>query len=139
MTTVNYINGTDILLLVNTGPTLTPTYEVVGSQRDATFEETNDEIDVSSKEQREKRVIAGRYSCAVSFDAMYVPSDTAYQALKAAMRNGTAIMILRQQSGAALEEASAIVTGLSEAAPDQDASTVSVRLTVDDQWIEVGT
>lgn len=139
MTTVNYINGTDILLLVNTGPVLTPTYEVVGSQRDVTFEETNDEIDVSSKEQREKRVIAGRYSCSVSFDAMYVPSDAAYQALKTATRNGTPIKVLRQQSGAALEESNAIVVSLSEAAPDQDASTVSIGLTIDDQWIEVGT
>jgi len=133
------MNGTDILVLVNTGTALLPVYQVVGSQRDVKFNEKNDTIDVSSKDQREQRVLAGRYSCDVSFDALYVSSDAGYQALKTAMRAGNLIKILRQESGAALEEANAIVTGLSEAGPDQDAATVSVDMTIDDQWVEIGT
>lgn len=133
------MNGTDILVLINTGTPGVPVYEVLGSQRDVTFEETNDEIDVSSKASRKKRVLAGRYSCNISLDAMYVPSDAAYQALKAALRNGTLIKILRQEEGVALEEANAIVTAMSEAGPDQDAATVSITFAIDDGWVEVGT
>ena len=60
------MNGTDILLYVNTGTPAVPAYTVVGSQRDVTFEESTDEIDVSSKDSRAKRVLPGRYSASVS-------------------------------------------------------------------------
>lgn len=121
------MNGTDILLLVNG--------TAVGSQRDVTFEETNEEIDMSSKDGRAKRVIAGRYGSSVSLDAVYVPSDAAYLLLKAAMRNGTLIQINRQEEGSILESADALVTSISEAGPDQDAATVSIDLTIDGDWL----
>lgn len=133
------MNGTDILLLANTGTNLSPSFEVVGSQRDVTFEETTDEIDVSSKDAREKRVLAGRYSSTVSLDALYVPSDNAYLALKDAMRNGNLIKIVRQESGVAVEGANALVTSLSEAGPDQGEATISISLTIDGAWYEYGT
>jgi TP901-1 family phage major tail protein len=131
------MNGTDILLLVNTGTILTPVYVAVGSQRDATFGETTDAIDVSSKDQREKRVLPGRYTAEITMDALYVPSDAAYQSLRDAMRNGTMIKIVRQESGVSLEEATAVVTDLSQAAPDQDGATVSVGLAIDGEWLEL--
>ena len=56
------MNGTDVLLLVNTGTPTVPVYEAVGSQRDVTFDEATEEIDVSSKDSRAKRVLPGRYS-----------------------------------------------------------------------------
>jgi len=133
------MNGTDILLLVNTGTALVPVYEVVGSQRDATFGETTDAIDVSSKDARERRLLPGRYSSEITMDALYVPSDTAYLALQTAMRDGDLIKILREESGASLEEATAVVTDLSQAAPDQDGATVSVGLAIDGEWTEVAT
>jgi TP901-1 family phage major tail protein len=131
------MNGTDILLLVNTGTPTVPVYVAVGSQRDATFGETTDAIDVSSKDQREKRVLPGRYTAEITMDALYVPSDAAYQALRDAMRNGTMIKIVRQESGVSLEEATAVVTDLSQAAPDQDGATVSVGLAIDGEWLEL--
>lgn len=133
------MNGTDILLQVNTGTILVPVYETVGSQRDVTFEETSEEIDVSSKDGRAKRVLAGRYGASVSLDALYVPTDAAYQSLKDAMRNGDLIKVLRQESGASLEEATALVTSLSEAGPDQGEATISISLTIDGEWAEVAT
>ncbi len=120
------MNGTDVLVLVEG--------VAVGSQRDATFDETNAEIDMSSKDGREQRVIAGRYSAKVTLDALYVPSDAAYAMLKAAMRNGTLVQINRQEEGTILESAMAVVTSLSEKAPDQDAAVVSVGLTIDGGW-----
>jgi TP901-1 family phage major tail protein len=133
------MNGTDILLMVNTGSPSVPVYEVVGSQRDATFGETNETIDVSSKDTgRGKRVLAGRYTSEITMDALYVPSDAAYQALKNALRDGTLIKVVRQESGASMEQADAVVTDLSQAAPDQDAATVSIGLAIDGLWTELG-
>ena len=120
------MNGTDILLRVDGN--------IVGSQRNVTFDETNEEIDVSSKEAREKRVLAGRYGSTITLDALYVPTDTAYLALQAAMRAGTFVEVIRQEDGATLESACAIVTSLSAAAPDQDAATVAIGLTIDGAW-----
>lgn len=131
-------NGTDVLLLANTGTPSVPVYEVVGSQRDATFDEATAEIDVSSKDSRAMRVLPGRYSANVSLDALYVPTDAAYQALQSAMRDGALILIAKQDDGVVTETANALVTALSEADPDQAEATVSISLTIDGFWTEVG-
>lgn len=131
MTAVVATNGTDILVLIEG--------HVVGSQRDASFDEKTESIDASSKLSRAKRVLPGRYSGTVSLEALYIPSDAAYQDLIAAMRNGTFVTVRRQEYGSAVEEAEAIVTGLKTGAPDQDVSIVSAELEIDDQWVELGT
>lgn len=131
------MNGTDVLLMVNTGTTEVPVWTAVGSQRDVTFEESTEEIDVSSKEGREKEVVAGRYSSSVSLDALYVPSDTAYSELQDAMRSGDLVQIARSVSDTETEKADALVTSLSESFPDQDGATVSVSLTISGAWTAV--
>lgn len=133
------MNGTDLLILVNTGTDETPVYEVVGCQRDATIDEATASIDASCKDQRAKRVLAGRYSSTVSLEALYVPSDAAYQSLKDAMRDGTLITIVKQEDGNVTEAADAVVTSLSESYPDQDVATVSASFEVDNMWAELGT
>jgi len=47
------MNGTDVLIWIDGN--------MVGSQRDVTIDEATAEIDVSSKDQREMRVLPGRY------------------------------------------------------------------------------
>ena len=126
------MNGADVLLWVNTEAG----YVVVGSQRDVTFDESTEEIDVSSKDSRARRVLAGRYGSTVSLDALYVPLDEGYLALQEAMRNGDLIRIEREESEAALEYADALVTGLSQGMPDQGEATISVDLTIDNWWSE---
>jgi TP901-1 family phage major tail protein len=117
---------------------MTPVYEAVGSQRDATIEETSDSIDVSSKDSRAQRVLAGRYSSSVSLDALYVPSDAAYQALKTANRDGDLILIARQEVGVVTEIVTAKIDSMSEAFPDQGEATISISMTVDGWWTVVG-
>jgi TP901-1 family phage major tail protein len=131
------MNGSDVLVLVNTGTPTVPAYEVMGSQRDVTFEEATEEIDVSSKSSRAKQVLPGRYSSTVSLDALYVPTDDAYKALKDAMRDGELILVARQENGVTVETADALITSLSEAAPDQGECTVSISMTVDGFWTEM--
>jgi TP901-1 family phage major tail protein len=132
------MNGADILVYVNTGTTGSPVWTVVGSQRGVTFEESNEEIDLSSKDGRAARVDYGRYSASVSLEALYVPDDAAYVALKAAARNGDKVQIQREEEGSDLEYALAVITSISEEGPDQDASTVSVDFTIDGEWTAVG-
>ena len=128
------MNGTDFLLYVNTGTPTVPAYELVGSQRDAAVDENTAEIDVSSKDLRAGRVLGGRYSSKISLDQLYVPTDNAYVALKAAMRSGDLILVLRQENGVDVETANCLVTALGEKFPDQDAATVSISMTVDGEW-----
>ena len=132
------INGTNILILVNTGTPSVPTYEALGSQRGATIDETTEIIDYSSKESRNRRVGPGRYSSTMSLDALYVPGSTQYQALKDAMRNGTTLLVAKEESGDVMETVDAVVASLSEDYPDQGEATVSASFEIDDIWVVVG-
>jgi hypothetical protein len=132
------MNGTDLLLLVNVGTPMVPIYQAVGSQRDASLDEATATIDVSSKDSRAQRVLPGRYSGTISLDALYVPSDVAYQALKDANRNGDLILVAREEYGVALETVDAKIDTISEAFPDQGEASISVSLTIDGFWSEVG-
>lgn len=132
------MNGTDLLLLVNTGTPSVPAYEVVGSQRDATIVENTATIDVSSKDNRNQRVLPGRFSGTISLNALYVSTDAAYLALRQANRNGELILVARQENDVVVETVDAKIDSISEGFPDQGEATISVSLTIDDQWAEVG-
>lgn len=129
----NEVNGADVLVQVrtSTGPDV---YTDVGSQRNATFEETTDAIDRSSKASRNAAVLPGRYRTRVTCDALFVTGDAAAAALRTAMRNGTTVRIQRKKSGAAVEWADAVVTRFAESFPDQEASTFSAEFVVDGAW-----
>lgn len=131
------MNGADVLLLVNTGTPAVPVYEAVGEQRDVTFDESTEEIDVSSKNSRAKRVLPGRYSASLSLDHLYVWTQTGYQELRDAMRDGELILVAKQEDGVTLETADALVTSLSESFPDQGEGVVSISLVVDGFWTEL--
>lgn len=133
------MNGTDVLLLVNTGTVGTPVYEAVGSQRDVTFSEKTETVDMSSKDGRAKRVDPGRYSATLSLDALYVPTNADYEALRSAMRDGEKILVAREVQGVTTETADAVITGLDESFPDQGEATIAISLEIDGDWVEVGT
>lgn len=132
------MNVADVLLLVNTGTPGAPMYEVVGSQRDLSVGETTEEIDVSSKDGRAKRVLAGRYGSTFTMDALYVPDNAAYQALRTANRNGELILIAVEEEGVVIETANALITDMTRTYPDQDGATISVAVTIDGEWTDVG-
>ena len=131
------MNGTDVLLLVNTGTAAVPVYEAVGSQRDVSFDEATEEIDVSSKDSRAKRVLPGRYSATLSLDALYVWTDDAYHALRDAMRDGELILVAREDDSTTIETGDALITSLSESFPDQGEGTISISMTIDGFWTEL--
>lgn len=121
------MNGSDILILID--------MNIVGSQRDASREETTEEIDVSSKDGRARRVLPGRYKATLNLDALFVPDNAAYLSLVAANRNGTFVDVVITDDGIAWESAYAIVTSISESYPDQVEAVISVSLTIDGEWV----
>ena len=131
------MNGTDVLLLVNTGTAAVPVYEAVGSQRDVSFDEATEEIDVSSKDSRAKRVLPGRYSATLSLDALYVWTDDAYHALRDAKRDGELILVAREDDSTTIETGDALITSLSESFPDQGEGVISISMTIDGFWTEL--
>jgi TP901-1 family phage major tail protein len=120
------MNGTDILIAIDG--------DIVGSQRDVSYEETTEEIDVSSKDGRAGRYLPGRYGATMSLDALYVPTDTAYLALQAAMRNGTTVDVWSMEEAIVIESATAIVTSLTRSGPDQGEAVVKCSLRIDGEW-----
>jgi predicted secreted protein len=124
-------------LYVNTGSESSPSYTVLGGQRGATVGRKGDEIDASSKDSAAHRVLPGRVTVTITCDALYIPSDAAYQALDAAQKARDFIMVQQSVNGVPTREARAIITDLSEAHPDMDVSTVSVGLSIDGDWDEL--
>lgn len=131
-------NGSNILLLANTGTDAVPAYEAVGCQRDATFEETTETIDVSCKDSRAQRVLPGRYAGSISLDELYVPTDAAYLALRDANRNGELILVAREEFDVVTEYVPAKIDSISESFPDQGEAAVSIALTIDGFWVDAG-
>lgn len=131
------MNGTDLLILVNTGTDEAPAYEKIGCQRDATIDESLDVIDVSCKDERQKRTLPGRSTGTISVDTLYEPTDPAYAAIKAAVREGNNVLIARQEFGVVTATVPATVTSISESFPDQDAAVVSISLALSGAWAEV--
>ncbi len=131
------ISGTDILLYVNTGTEEAPIYTVVGSQRNLSRERTRNIIDASSKDSDNESILPGRKSSTLTLDALYVPDNSAYQAMDDAYDSGDFLLAQIYVDGVATHEASVLIESMSEEYPDDDVATISVTLHVDDGWTEV--
>ncbi len=131
------INGADVLLLVDVGISA-PSFVIAAGQRDVTFDESNNLIDISSKDTgRIEEVLMGRLTPTVTLDMLFINGDAGYLALKDASRNGTAITIRRRFQGADIEDATAFVETRSETFPDQDAGLVSLAFRLSGAWVVV--
>jgi len=131
------INGADVLILVDVGVSA-PSFVVAAGQRDVTFDESNNLIDVSSKDTgRIEEVLMGRLTQTVTLDMLFINGDAGYLALKDASRNGTSITIRRRFQGADVEDATAFIETRSETFPDQDAGLVSLSFRLSGAWVVV--
>jgi predicted secreted protein len=127
------VNGFDVIVQVQE-PAGSGSFETIASQRGVTFGETTSPINISSKERREGVYLPGRYDSTVTLEHLYIPSSSGYDKLKTAMRDGTFVRLKRQELGAALEEADAVVTNLSGDFPDQEAAVISADFQVSGGW-----
>lgn len=119
-------NGTDVSIKIGVNS--------IGSQRNATIAENTAPIDISSKDDRDAEFLGGRYSATLTCDSLYVPTDTAYVALLAAMRAGTSVTVMRVEDAADVESIDGIVTGISNVYPDQDACVCSISIQLSGGW-----
>lgn len=129
------INGYDVALYVEDSPGA-GTFSLIAGQRDMTIGATRSEIDVSSKDQPEERVLPGRLVQEITFDQLYIPTDSSFATFVDAIRNATQLIVqLYDRDGdTALEEATITVLEHSLTAPDQEAAVMSVRCKVDGAW-----
>ena len=129
------MNGTDVLVKVDTGDSV-ENWVTVAGQRDVTFSESTASIDTSSKDSgRHGNRIAGRITETVDLDSLVIFSDAGYTALQTASRDGTEIRLqkFRTASGA-MEEVEAIITTRNESFPDQGAAVMSVSFETNGAW-----
>ena len=128
------MNGTDVIIKVNTGTDAAPTWVAVAKQQGAKLSEKVGFVEESSKDARERAGSAGRYEGTLSLDALYVPSDTAFTYLKTSFRAGTKVQVEIEEAGTPTEKASAVITQMDTEWPDQDAATISATFEIDGAW-----
>jgi TP901-1 family phage major tail protein len=133
------MNGTDVLLFVNTGTINSPTYVAVGSQRNTTITKTMATMDASSKDSDDENPEPGRLGSTVSLDGVYVPSDVAQRLIDTTYKSKGLLLIEVQENGVETETAPAYITSFVKNHPDQDVSTFTIDLMVKGGWTEAGT
>jgi TP901-1 family phage major tail protein len=124
------LNGQDILIMADIDGL--GNYLAVASQTNAQVAESNAVIDQSAKDTgRSRKVAPGRYEANVSFDALYVPNDAAFAALRQACRLGTKIGLRQLSQGVAVEQYLGIITSMTREFPDQENATIAMEVAVD--------
>ena len=127
------VNGFDVIAQVQQPPG-SGSYISVAAQRGVSFAETTNPIDISSKERREGVSLPGRYGSTISFEHLYVPNASGYNAMKTAMRNGEYIRLMRRELGSNAEYADCVINNMSGSFPDQDAAVITADFTVSGAW-----
>lgn len=124
--------GNIVLLAVNVGTEADPIWEAVASQRNVTFNENRDLVDVSSKESDKQKNLPGRYTATIQLQHLYIPGSASFLKLRAAMRDGSKLKVRRQEFGSYIEETDATITNMTSEFPDMGAAVCSATLNASD-------
>lgn len=130
-------NGSNVLLLVNTGTSDSPTYEAVAQQRSLSEESSRDMIETTTKVDDAKTYDYGEEDNSMTVEGLYTPSDAAFSALQDAKDNTEKILVRRSEDGVEIEEATALVENISKEYPRNDNSTFTVDLQIDGTFSSV--
>lgn len=125
------MNGAQVLVLVQTGSDV---WTPVAEQTGLSSEESRNLIEAAAKGDDHMKHLYGRMSSTVELEALYVPDDTAMQAIRDALLNKTEVILRRSENGTDVEEAVAKVESISSEWPDEDNSTVSVTFQLQEPW-----
>lgn len=130
--------GSDLLLAVNISDSDGDDWAIVGKQRNYSKSTSSATVDTSNKTSgRWEEFVMGRNSAELTLEAVYVESDAGYAALQAAQENGQLIQVLEVIDGVNTRYATAGVTNISEAWPDQEAIICSMTLKISNGWTNV--
>lgn len=134
------MDGRQILVLVPVDDGAGGTeYKPVAEQTSVSWENTHNLIDASNKDSGHTQWIYGKEDDTVSLEALYVPDDEAFQALKEAKKNRQNVILRRSEKGTEVEEAEALIETISVEGPDNDNSTVTIDFQLNESWTEVST
>ena len=124
------MRGVDILIMVESAAT-PGTYVAVAGQRNATFSEEVEAIDVTTKmSEGYQENDYGLGSWNISCDGVHVQGNASLIQLRDAMRSKTLVKCRWQEAGATkVEEGMALVTSREIEAPYDDAATYALELT----------
>lgn len=131
------LDGAKVLVMVNTGTDVSPTWTAVGEQTELSAESTVNLIEVTSKDDGHTKWLYGVSDDTVTLSSMYVPDDAAMEALRTAKKNKATVIIRRTLDGTAIEEAEALIESISDTWPNNDASTTEVSFQLNEEWHEV--
>lgn len=131
------MNGSDVLILANTGTAETPVWTAVAEQTGLSMESDRNLIEVSSKNYDHAQFVYGRASDTLTLEGMYVPGDAGLKALRDSMKNKVPVKVRRSEGGTQIEEAEALIGALSLDFPDDDTSTVSIDMTLNTAFTAV--
>ena len=134
------INGAQVLLYVN----ISSVWTVVGGQMGVNFNDKTAEIDLSDKlSGRLGERVPGRATASVALDLNYLLNDPAQNYVKQAYRSRSEVLVQRFHrddpddsagDGEAIEECTGVIVNLSETHPDQGKSTMSLEISLNDDW-----
>lgn len=137
------INGARVILKVNVSESAGDQWVVVGGQMGVDFNDTTNEIDVSDKTSgRLGERLPGRATATVSLELNFLDSDPGQLFIKEAYRNREEVQVQRfyrntadTLTGVAIEECTGVITNLSESDPDQDKATMSLEISLNNDWV----
>jgi predicted secreted protein len=126
------INGSDILLYVNTGTESTPAWTAVGGQSGIKITETN-----GTKERKGHKLSPNgdakeynydQYEWKVSLDGAYVSGETGLEALRTALRTQALIKVRVKEGDTYVSEGDALITSMDLDGPYNDDATYAIEL-----------
>jgi TP901-1 family phage major tail protein len=121
------VSAGSFLVKVNTGTDVSPVWTAVGSQRDAKLSRSMATIDVTSKDSNNwEESLPDVRSWSIDANAMYVPDDTAYEALETAWENQALVEIMWEEANGDTFTGNAYITDFPKSAPHKDAVTIDV-------------
>ena len=91
-------------------------------------------VGIGDESSPEQSCIAGARSETIALNNLYIPNDTAFLALRNAWKANTSIIVERQESGAVIEYATALISQMTEDFKMAAAGTVAVTLQVSGGW-----
>lgn len=135
-------NGAIVVLKVNTLGTGGEGFVLIGGQGNLSVSESTSEIDVSDKlSGRLGERVAGRAAAQISVDLNFNRTDEGQSYLKDKYRARELVEFLvfdrdtpDTLAGTDVEKATGLITSLDEEHPDQDRSTMSLEISMNNDW-----
>lgn len=122
------VDTVSFLVKVNTGTAELPVWTAVGSQRDAKLNRDMGTVDVSTKSSGGwEESMAGNRSWSIEANALYVPDDTAYEALEDAWDARSTVHVQVEEANGDTYDGDAYITSFPKSFPNSpEAVTIDV-------------